>query len=312
MFLRVVTKVSLLLVVVVLVLFPRFWRIPTWLARLSNPEQLIQPDHPGLAPLEADLRAAIATAEGQPAAADASPAPMDSSPTPADSPPTASNGTATAPARRASLSEAKIFRLAEDLVYKRLPYGYDWDVWGEFDWWPTVDEALAAGREDCDGRAVVTASLLRRMGYEATLVMDVSHVWVRGAKAEAGSLGGTPSVVATSAGAKASGGPMLMVHNAVRGLALGMTIFPPSRQLVLMAAIILLTLHPRTTRGRAFGGAALILAAWLILRDMNYRGPLTSIYVSLALAVAGWWQIARRGRPPTGSGTAPSVVDRAA
>lgn len=67
----------------------------------------------------------------------------------------------------------------EAFVYAEVPYGWDWDVWGAVDYWPSADEVIAAGREDCDGRAVLAVALLRARGIDARLVGDFRHVWVR-------------------------------------------------------------------------------------------------------------------------------------
>jgi hypothetical protein len=42
----------------------------------------------------------------------------------------------------------------------------------------TTSEVIERGTDNCDGHAVLTASLLRRRGYDAYVVMGYSHVWV--------------------------------------------------------------------------------------------------------------------------------------
>jgi len=64
------------------------------------------------------------------------------------------------------------------LFKKKIPYHYDWEVWGNLDYWPTAREALDAGREDCDGQAILAASLLRNRGIDAQVVGNYQHIWV--------------------------------------------------------------------------------------------------------------------------------------
>jgi hypothetical protein len=78
----------------------------------------------------------------------------------------------------------------ERFVYDQVHYEWDWNLWGSADYMPTVaeifekaDEAGGQLREDCDGRAVIAASLMKRLGYDATLVTDLRHVWVATPKA---------------------------------------------------------------------------------------------------------------------------------
>ena len=49
----------------------------------------------------------------------------------------------------------------ERYVYEKIPYEWDWNTWGVADYLPTVEEVMEKGVEDCDGRAVIAASLLR-------------------------------------------------------------------------------------------------------------------------------------------------------
>ena len=67
----------------------------------------------------------------------------------------------------------------EPLIYRVLPYRFDYFSWLAADYWSTADEALKKGFEDCDGRAIVACSLLRSLGYEAYVVMGLDHAWVR-------------------------------------------------------------------------------------------------------------------------------------
>src|SRR3954453_5214678 len=50
----------------------------------------------------------------------------------------------------------------ENAVLTRIvPYGLPWEVWGVPWYYPTPAEVLAAGKGDCQGRAVVLASIFK-------------------------------------------------------------------------------------------------------------------------------------------------------
>lgn len=66
----------------------------------------------------------------------------------------------------------------QDFVEGRIAYEHDWDQWWNVDYWPTPSETVASGKEDCDGIAVLAASLLRRRGFEPRIEASYEHVWV--------------------------------------------------------------------------------------------------------------------------------------
>lgn len=151
----------------------------------------------------------------------------------------------------------------EAFVYEKLPYAYDWDLWGNADYIPTVAEALQAGREDCDGRAVVAASLLARMGYKPRLVTDFGHVWVWTEQGETMSPGQSIAVVAEE------GGKLALQPSALADLfqaaALGLRIFNPYRELILAVILWLLLLGGPRIRFMAGVQLALILLAFGVI-----------------------------------------------
>ena len=69
----------------------------------------------------------------------------------------------------ANLNRPRQIAWIEKFVEKRIVYANDWDQWLNVDYWPSPSETLASGREDCDGIAVVTASLLRHRGFRASI-----------------------------------------------------------------------------------------------------------------------------------------------
>ncbi len=73
----------------------------------------------------------------------------------------------------------KEFQTVERYVYQKVKYQYDWYNWGNLDYWPTAAEVWERKREDCDGRAVLAASILRARGFKsARIVANLNHVWV--------------------------------------------------------------------------------------------------------------------------------------
>jgi hypothetical protein len=71
------------------------------------------------------------------------------------------------------------YRAVERFVYSRIRYQFDWFNWVNLDYWPTAAEVWSRQREDCDGRAVLAASILRARGFaSARIVANLNHVWV--------------------------------------------------------------------------------------------------------------------------------------
>src|ERR1051326_4729874 len=87
-------KLLLLVALIVLTLYPKVWLIPTWLQRESNLDGLLDPNHPWLAELEAEVRGTL---------------PSDARP-------------------RQALDAVQA------VVYRHVPYAWDWDIWGVVDY----------------------------------------------------------------------------------------------------------------------------------------------------------------------------------
>jgi hypothetical protein len=223
-------KLLVLGLTILLVCFPYPGRTWTHFQRWRAPNELIEPDAPELAPLLEEVRERI--------------------PEGADAP--------------------RTLKVVERYVYERLPYAWDWETWGMSDYIPTVHEALAMGREDCDGRAVVAASMLAKLGFESQLVTDFAHVWVKTERGETMSPGKRVAVVATDKGLQVQPG---MVKQALDGLAYGTSVFPVHRQAIIMAMIWFLLLSPRIRWWAALFGAVLLIDGWLVLRlgGRDYR-----------------------------------------
>ncbi len=88
-----------------------------------------------------------------------------------------------------SIDPAAVESLAADLpsdpaaieqeVLRRIPYRYDWQVYGMPWYFPTVDEVLKNGAGDCKARAIVLASVLESKGIPYKINSSPIHVWVK-------------------------------------------------------------------------------------------------------------------------------------
>ncbi len=132
-------------------------------------------------------------------------------------------------------------KVVERYVYREVKYGYDWDVWGNTDYWPTVEEVWENKREDCDGIAVLAASILRSRGFEGVrIVGNLSHVWVAA---------GTNEVMSPQADKnfqQVDGKLKVKLPGANTFLLTWAHInkFPAARSLLLLMAVLLVALHP--------------------------------------------------------------------
>jgi hypothetical protein len=244
-----------------LVLFPKVWLIPTVLERYEDMNAMLDPDHPGLAALDEQVREQL----------------------PAD----------------ASAEDA--LQAVQQSVCEHIPYGWDWDVWGVAEYLPTVAEVFEKGREDCDGRAVVAASLLRRMGYDAWLVSDLLHVWVQTPEGETMSpTGAEKTFVGTEEGTATTLSPGA-IRNVGRAFSYGVAVFPLTREVLILALLCLLTMQPWSSVWRRVAGCLLLWIALDTLRDAGRQAALSGqtlavmrAWLSIALAVAGWLILAVR------------------
>lgn len=262
---RAPIKLILFVLGVGLVLFPKVWLLPRVAARCADLESLLDPQHPELDHLASRVRSEL-TPQAKPGEA---------------------------------------LTVVERVVSERIPYAWDWEVWGVAEYLPTVTEVFARGREDCDGRAVVAASLLRRLGYDAWVVSDLLHMWVATPYGETMSpTGGDKTLVATKAGTRArlSWG---LLENLARGFSYGVAVFPALRELIILALLVVLTVRPGVSRWQAAAGCVLLLIALDAVRHAGrsaalLAGPRDTATVGLGLAIAlvGWLLLAVRRAGP--------------
>jgi len=233
---RITLKLAIFAVVTFFVLFPRPAQLARHISHLRDMQRMIAPDEPQLAALEALVRERLTTT-----------APAD-----ADSP-------------------SVVQRAVECVVLEKVEYAWDWDEWGSADYMPTVAEMFERAaemdgqlREDCDGRAVMAASLMKRLGYEPTLVTDLRHVWVTTPQGAWMGPGGETTMASGEAGNEIAWGTLL--SNIPTSLSFGMAVFPFVRELIILVTAYLLLIHRRMSRAAAAIGFVLLLQGLLFMR----------------------------------------------
>ena len=204
-------------------------------------------------------------------------------------------------------------REVQKFVLEKVKYKWDWDTWGAADYMPTVAEmfAQAAERsdgqlyEDCDGRAVIAASLMRRLGYQADVVTDLRHVWVTTPQGEWMGPGGRKTLVSTPQGNRLD--LRTAWQNVPASLSFGISVFPLFRELVILLTAYVLMLHKRTP-WRAAALAGLLLIQGLLFMRCGVLSPQSLLRyspswpatVGLLHLLAGftvlWWTTRRAHR----------------
>jgi hypothetical protein len=257
-------RAALLLLGTTLLLFPNIPRFAHHLARLADPESLIEPDHPAVAALSHNIDRAI--------------------------PP--------------GLSRPDQVRWIESFVEKRLAYTHDWTQWWNVDYWPTASEALEAGREDCDGIAVVTASVLRHRGFHARLVGNTMHIWVAVDDTGQEILGAQED----KAFASDTGWTLPRLDTLLRGTRFGLVEFPAARWAMVVAWVLGILAWGSRRRVVESLGAGLIALALAIAAATLLDGAPFAVALAAILAALAAAQIAiRRRRRPAALPAAPSA-----
>jgi len=144
------------------------------------------------------------------------------------------------------------------------------------DYVPTLAEVLAAGTEDCDGRAVVATALLRARGIDARLVGDPRHMWVRTPLGETMNPLGEAAFSADDQGTHLHWRQLLDLGP----VAVGTSLFPLSRELIILLTAWLLLLPPAVGWKRAAIALFLLLEGLVILR-LAGADPLAPNYAAL-------------------------------
>jgi hypothetical protein len=188
-------------------------------------------------------------------------------------------------------------KAVEKFVYEQVPYQFDWVTWGAADYLPTLEEVLAVGFEDCDGQAVVAASLLCNLGYRAELVTDFAHVWVKTDKGETMSPGKRKSIVATEKGLWVDW--QAVTRTLPRSLAYSVSPFPLLRELIILGVVWLTLVRPGVGRLLPLVCLLVMFSGLLCLRagGADWRHPDISLQLlGGAQLVAGVVALAFLGR----------------
>ncbi len=277
---RILVKCLVFTIVVLVVLFPDPFRLARHLAHVGNMEAMIDADAPELAALEQEVRSRI----------EALPPPPGGIRTPGST------------ARRAQ-------REVQRLVYERVAYEWDWNLWGCADYMPTIAEIFAKAaeseggvREDCDGRAIVAASLMRRLGHGASLATDLRHVWVETREGRWMGPGREKTMESSPQGNKLRA----TLANVPIALSYGVAVFPLGRELIILLTIVILASHRRMSRRALALGALFLLDGLLFMRtgylspgEVSLEASAWPAWVGGAHAAAGMailWAASRRAR----------------
>lgn len=263
---RALIKTAFVVAVTFLVLYPYPGRFLRQIHNLRHLDTLANPDDPAIAKLSARFDAYLARQRVVAKAAHA---------------PTARTHPAGVP-----------LEAIQQFVEKVVPYACDWQSWGVVDYTPSADEVLARGQEDCDGRAVVAAALLRYRGIDARLVGDFRHMWVWTPLGETMTPLGAPAFEIHDDHVRIDWEKVLTPGPLVFGIA----VFPFARELIILGAIWLVLLRPGLPGWRGGLGFALMIEALVVLRvagvDPLRPHPFGMIWafahVVLAVAVMIW------------------------
>jgi hypothetical protein len=153
-------------------------------------------------------------------------------------------------------------RQVQIFVNKRIPYKYDWETWGVADYLPTLAEVIRQGEEDCDGRAVLAAALIRAKIGEARLVGGSSHIWVSTPLGDTMGPMGRPSMAASPEGMRIRWLDFINLAE----IAVNISLFPVVREAIIVLAAWLLLLPRGFQKRQALLGLLLLVESWIMFR----------------------------------------------
>lgn len=272
---RIPVKLLFFSVVTLFTLFPNPFQLQRHLSHVMNLDRMAEGEAPELRVIEIEFREKLREKFGEKRVAEVGrQADADGS--------SISRRAARAPSAR------EVQREAERFIYEKVRYEWDWNTWGSADYMPTVAEMFEQARsrpdgslrEDCDGRAVMAASLMRRLGYESSIKTDLRHVWVETPEGKWMGPGRTPSVRSTPSGNKTDW--LATISNVPVSLSYGIAVFPLWRELIIAATAYVLLLHRGMGWKSAVCGGVLILAGLVVMR-FGYLSPQT-----VARNVSAW------------------------
>jgi hypothetical protein len=165
-------------------------------------------------------------------------------------------------------------------VSQRIPYSFDWDNWGVVDYLPTLAEVIQRGTEDCDGRAVLAAALIRARLGSAELVGNPSHLWVSTPIGETMGPMGKAVMRSSSEGLHVQWTGFINVGH----WAVGVALFPIPREAIIILTAWLLLLPAGFSKRQVLLSAFLIIEAWIIMR-LAGRNPYEPNYWAARWAI---------------------------
>ncbi|MCB9863862.1 MAG: hypothetical protein H6820_10945, partial [Phycisphaerales bacterium] len=171
-----------------------------------------------------------------------------------------------------ALSPKRVQKEVERFVYEKVKYDWDWNVWGSADYMPTVAEMFENAKndpggvihEDCDGRAVMAASVLRRLGYQSSIVTDLRHVWVVTPQGEWMGPGRGKTMKSSKDGNKVN--LLATISNVPVSLSYGVAVFPLWRELILTLTAWLLLSRRGMGKAKFLLGGLFLLQGLLFMR----------------------------------------------
>jgi hypothetical protein len=203
-------------------------------------------------------------------------------------------------------SEEDLLPALEAFVHGEVPYGWDWEVWGCVDYLPSVAEVVERGREDCDGRAVLAAALLRARGIDARLVGDFRHMWVRTPMGDTMNPLGSPVFDVQDEQVVVAWGRLLDIGP----VGFGISVFPVARESIILLTVWLMVLPARVRWPSALAGLFVMVAGLVVVRIAG-QDPLEpsrwGIGLGLVIVLAGLWFAGRLGGQRRSRGTDRSV-----
>ncbi len=161
------------------------------------------------------------------------------------------------------------FQIIQHYIYKNIPYSYDWDNWGVVDYWPSADAVWQRRTEDCDGRAVLAAAILRSRGFEtANLAGSLRHVWVT---VDGQELMGPDKEKSLK---KVDGKTIISLPSwkmILTGFAFILSEFPAIRNLIILLTALILLYHPCKNMAALFAATTAALLGFILLMEWGEK-----------------------------------------
>lgn len=158
------------------------------------------------------------------------------------------------------------YHIIQRYVYEHIPYAYDWDNWGNADYWPMAEEVWTRKREDCDGQAVLAVSILRSRGFDsAKLVGNIRHIWVSVGRHELMGPDKEQTLQREAAGRIRFTFPSADLL--LGSMAIFFADFPAGRNLILFFTLMILCYHPCRNGTGFFALTTFGLIGFLLLKE---------------------------------------------